>query len=225
VPIQDWRIIHGPPGCIDVKKPNALYPLASICEQVMERQHARRETLGFDEDHRRLKTFMVAADIPFKCEGGIDYLPKGWKSVLRRPAASPTEEPSQYSDWRISGKWGSVFVHGEDGYHLSVETRIEGSGSFMTEAPLWNDVKRKLDFCRAGREDSLERRRGIQQWRFWSYRSPNPWAQCQSHSTFARSRCLAGRYAALLTPARSLSHGEENSVRMGAKKVRCLTPL
>ncbi len=96
---------------------------------------------------------MVAADVPFKCE--VDYLPKGWKSVLRRPAWAPTATPSEWSDWRISGEWGSVFVDGEDGYHLSVETRIEGIGSFMTDAPTWDDVQRRLHFCRRGRGLSL----------------------------------------------------------------------
>src|SRR5581483_9420678 len=152
VPLESWRIIKGPPGCINSKTGYHLF--AFVCDQIMERQRARRRTLGHDADHKLLKRFMVAADIPFKSES-IDYLPKGNKSVLRRPAWSATAEPSQWSDWRISGEWGSVFVDGEDGYHLSIETRITGPGSFLEDAPEWDDVKQRLDFCRAKGEGLL----------------------------------------------------------------------
>jgi len=153
VPMEQWRVVKGPPGCIKVSEPNAFSPFAAVRDQIIDRQRSGRRTLGHDADHKRLKAFMVAADVPFKCE--VDYLPKGWRSVLRRPAWAPTATPSEFSDWRISGEWGSVFVDGEDGYHLSVETRIEGTGSFMTDAPTWDDVQRRLHFCRAGGEGCL----------------------------------------------------------------------
>jgi hypothetical protein len=41
-----------------------------------------------------------------------------------------------------------VFVNGPDGFHLSVETRAIGNGSFMEKAPEWETVKGRLHFCR-----------------------------------------------------------------------------
>lgn len=152
VPIEQWRIVAGPPGCINSK--TGYHPFAFVCDQVMERQHSRRRVLDLEAEHKSLKRFMVAADIPFKSES-IDYLPKGNKSVLRRPAWSATATPSQWSDWRISGKFGSVFVDGDDGYLLTVETRDPSPGSFMANAPEWADVKRRLSFCRFGAEGFL----------------------------------------------------------------------
>jgi hypothetical protein len=98
-----------------------------------------------ESDHAALKKFMVAADIPFVCQ--MDYLDEGWKSPLRRPAVTPSAQPPDSSDWRISGKWGSVFNAGNGSYLLTVETKDESAGSFLHKAPTWDDVLSRLDFC------------------------------------------------------------------------------
>ena len=177
-PMEKWRIICGPPGCIDPTKPSFDNPFMTVCDQVMERQRNRRQSLGHEEDHRKLKAFMVAADIPFKSDK-VEYLPSyttagrtyWWKSVLRRPAWSPMAEPSAQSDWRISGEWGSIFVNG-DGYHLSIETQILGSGSFMEKAPTWAEAKRKLEF--ASKRDPLNPGAGEREGCLYLDRLPTP---------------------------------------------------
>jgi hypothetical protein len=139
-PFADLVVVAGPPN---VKPGSKHY-----------RPGNQRRQFNHEADCRSLRKFMVAANIPFECE--MDYLDKGWKSPLRRPAVTPSAEPGDNAEWRISGKWGSVFSDGKGGYLLSVETRIEGSGSFMEDAPLWDDVLSRLDFCRAdGGEGSL----------------------------------------------------------------------
>jgi hypothetical protein len=120
VPPRDWYVIAGPPDTA-----RGSHPFQDVIDAVTAAQHRRRQTLGFERDKERLTIFVRVADIDPK--------------ALRSPGSG---------DWRISGEWGSVFVNGPDGFHLSVETRMIGNGSFMEKAPEWETVKRRLHFCR-----------------------------------------------------------------------------
>jgi hypothetical protein len=118
VPLGDWYVVAGPPGIR-----LGSHPFTDVVDAVTAAQRKRRQTLGFEQDEERLKIFVRVADMDLK--------------ALRRSG-----------DWRITGAWGSVFVNGPDGFHLSVETRAIGNGSFMEKAPEWETVKRRLHFCR-----------------------------------------------------------------------------
>jgi hypothetical protein len=85
----------------------------------------------------------------------MDYLDEGWKSPLRRPAVTPTAPPFDSSDWRVSGKWGSVFNGGDGGYLLTVEVKDESAGSFLRDASTWDEALTRLEFCHVETEGYL----------------------------------------------------------------------
>ena len=140
-PLDTLIVVAGPPG---LEPGTKAYNLPKM---------PRRRDPQHEADYAALKKFMVAADIPFTCE--MDYLAKGWKSPLRRPAVTPSADPPSSSDWRISGKWGSVFNAGRGSYLLTVETKDESAGSFMHHAPAWDEVLTRLDFCHVEAEGYL----------------------------------------------------------------------